>query len=85
MEEEGGRKEGRRKEGKTEDVLELFNPDPQVLLALSYFKAISIDTNDFKAMDPSALKPYYDHFSAHLSQEITSKFLWILLIIFAAS
>lgn len=43
-------------------------------LALYYFKAISIDTKDFKSMDATRLKPYYDHFSAQLSNDIRANF-----------
>ena len=37
-----------------------------VSLALNYFKAISIDSQDFQTMDRASLKPYYDHFANQL-------------------
>ena len=54
-------------------------PTSNFNLALYYFRAISINTEDFKAMDPASLKPYYDHFASRLPLRSPPS-CWFLLI-----
>jgi len=44
-------------------------------LALSYFNAISIDTQDFMLMDRARLQPYYNHFVQQLPQTVRDTFV----------
>lgn len=60
--------------GATEINQNFAIPTTNVNLALYYFKAISIATEDFRSMEPARLQSYYNHFNAQLPQEIHAKF-----------